>query len=230
MPSPTPFGEALRALRDHWPDVAGRLDGAARARVLELIGRYRDADPDDRLDVVLELMMLLGEVLPAGHPVRRALAQGDPMMRATALAGDEELWADLDVLFAELAESTSGTGRFDVEAVLREVKARLLRNPTLTEREVRERGQDPAAADLIKLPDPAGVPLLPAFQFGDDGAPRPVVLRVNAMLGAGGDPWGVASWWLDLNARLDEAPFRLLGQVPDEYILAAAAAVIEDAG
>jgi hypothetical protein len=169
--------------------------------------------------------------------VRQALAEGDSLMRSAVLDDrEEEVRADIDALFADLAaRAASAPGAepsraqaFDVEAVLREVKARLLRNPTLTEREVRERGQDPAAADLIRLADPAGVPLLPAFQFGDDGAPRPVVLRVNAMLGASGDPWGVASWWLDLNARLDEAPFRLLGRVPDEHILAAAAAVVED--
>jgi len=54
------------------------------------------------------------------------------------------------------------------------------------------------------------------------------VLQINAMLGADTDPWGTASWWLEDNARLEDAPSRLLGRMADEDLAAAAAAVTED--
>jgi len=70
---------------------------------------------------------------------------------------------------------------------------------------------------------------LPAFQFGADGLPLPVVVGVNRFLGAADDPWGVADWWLGPDARLGEVPVRLLGTGRDADLWAAARAVGDDA-
>lgn len=49
----------------------------------------------------------------------------------------------------------------------------------------------------------AGRYLHPAFQFDPGRAQvRPHVARINRLLDASGDPWGVASWWLTPNGRL----------------------------
>src|SRR5690606_23741460 len=159
----------------------------------------------------------LGETLPADHAVRRALARGDSLMRAVGTADPPQ--ADLDALFAELLR---------LVAPAHEAKARMLIAPSLSPRQVSERGHDPDDPALIRLMSDAGETRLPSFQFDESGAPRPVVLQINAMLGADTDPWGTASWWLEDNARLEDAPSRLLGRMADEDLAAAAAAVTED--
>lgn len=56
--------------------------------------------------------------------------------------------------------------------------------------------------DLIGIPHRNQF-LYPAFQIDlDAGRVDPVVQRVNRLLGADEDPWGVASWWLSPGARL----------------------------
>ncbi|MFI0486632.1 hypothetical protein [Actinomadura sp. 9N215] len=227
MAARSPLEEALRALRDDWEGVTRELDEEARAQLIELVREYRGAEPDERPDVALHIAMFLGEVLPRDHPVRRALAEGDSSVRGVGTADPSlDVQAEVDALFAELDElAAAGSAR--AQAVW-EAKARLLSFPTVTAAELRERGADPAAHALVRLTDPAGEQRLPAFQFDADGRPLPVVLRINEILGARTDPWGVASWWLDPNARLRDAPFRLLGRMPDEDLTAAASAVVED--
>lgn len=54
--------------------------------------------------------------------------------------------------------------------------------------------------------------LYPAFQF--DASRRDVVPEVRAVneeLDAAGDPWGVASWWISRNDRIDARPRDLVG-------------------
>ncbi|TDD82639.1 hypothetical protein [Actinomadura rubrisoli] len=220
-----PIEHALAALRDHWSDVAARLDEASLATLVALVGEYDDADADGRLDIALELVMDLGEMLPASHPVRRALAQGDMLTRGSATSDPAEVLGLFDNLFADLAECAGAASALD--RAVRETEARLLESPAFTARELRDLGRDPADAALIRLPGPAGEQRLPAFQFDETGAPRPVVLRINALLGADLDPWGAASWWLDRDARLNEAPSRLIGNVPDDDLVAVAMAVVE---
>ncbi|MBZ3901909.1 DUF3168 domain-containing protein [Streptomyces griseiscabiei] len=106
---------------------------------------------------------------------------------------------------------------------------RLLAEPALTAGELAEHfGSRPDQPDLIRLPAAGGPARLPAFQFDADGHPRPVVLTVNALLGAAADPWGVADWWLGPNPWLDAAPATLLGAGLDDQLLAAARVVGED--
>lgn len=106
---------------------------------------------------------------------------------------------------------------------------RLLAEPALTAAELAEHfGGEPEQPDLIRLPASGGPERLPAFQFGADGQPRPLVLTINAMLGAAADPWGVADWWLGPNPWLDVVPATLLGAGLDDQLLAAAGVVGED--
>jgi hypothetical protein len=102
----------------------------------------------------------------------------------------------------------------------------LLAAPAFTEQQVRVRGGDPGSPSLIRLDRPDGPVTLPAFQFGPDGAAKPVVAEINLLLDAAGDPWGVADWWLGENAWLDGIPADLLGQVPDLQLVLAAQAEI----
>jgi len=83
---------------------------------------------------------------------------------------------------------------------------------------------------LIGLPHGRGN-LYPAFQF--DPKRRDVfqeVRAVNEILDAAGDPWGVASWWISSNARLEARPVDLIGTDRSKDVIAAAEAVVEPIG
>lgn len=73
--------------------------------------------------------------------------------------------------------------------------------------------------------------LYPAFQF--DSGRRDVfadVRAVNERLEAAGDPWGVASWWISLHARLGARPVDLVGTDRADELIAVAEAVVEPVG
>ena len=73
--------------------------------------------------------------------------------------------------------------------------------------------------------------LYPAFQF--DPRRRDVfaeVRAVNELLGAAEDPWGVASWWVSANARIDAAPMELVGTDRSADLPVLAHAVAEPVG
>ncbi|QFQ95546.1 DUF3168 domain-containing protein [Streptomyces phaeolivaceus] len=127
------------------------------------------------------------------------------------------------------AGGTGGVGGVPVEVRWASARDRLLAEPALTAEELAEHfGGETEQPDLIRLPASGGPERLPAFQFGADGRPRPLVLTINAMLGAAADPWGVADWWLGPNPWLDAVPATLLGAGLDEQLLAAASVVGED--
>ena len=73
--------------------------------------------------------------------------------------------------------------------------------------------------------DVGGRVLFPAFQLdAQAGRLRPPVARVNALLDAKADPWGVASWWLSPHARLaDGSTLAALALAGDEATLVALA-------
>lgn len=69
-------------------------------------------------------------------------------------------------------------------------------------------------ADIVGL-DVGGRTLYPAFQFDRrSGSVRPRVAQINHLLDAAGDPWGVASWWVEPLAWLPE------GVSPAQAVLA----------
>ena len=85
-------------------------------------------------------------------------------------------------------------------------------------------------SSLLGLPHGNGF-LYPTFQF--DHQRRDVLAEVRAVnerLGAGLDPWGVASWWVSRNARLGERPVDLVGTGRAHHLAAAAEAVVEPLG
>ena len=83
---------------------------------------------------------------------------------------------------------------------------------------------------LLGLPSGSGF-LYPAFQFD---TPRrglfPEVMKVNELLDATGDPWGVASWWMGENARLTKRPIDCVGTDRAADLVEAAGALVEPVG
>jgi hypothetical protein len=87
-------------------------------------------------------------------------------------------------------------------------------------------GPDRTADDgLIRLPRPDGSRQLPLFQFDDALWPHDLVVRVNRLLDAEDDPWGVADWWVSPHAVLVDPPATLLGTAREAEIWAAASAL-----
>lgn len=121
-------------------------------------------------------------------------------------------------------------------AMIADAKAAIVAaGPLLTAAEVTTllRGADPSQIpDLIALQMDGGERLYPAFQFDKDaGRVRAVVLEVNgpALLAARDEPWPVAGWWTQPDARLDgRSPASLLGSADEHMILVMARGDISD--
>jgi hypothetical protein len=96
--------------------------------------------------------------------------------------------------------------------------------PSYSDSDIRRRGIDPRQS-LIGLADESGRVRYPAFQFDPTGRPIEVVVRINSLLGADDDPWGVVDWWLAPNIWLGAAPVDLLDEPDEETLVAAAKAV-----
>ncbi|QNP63905.1 hypothetical protein [Streptomyces genisteinicus] len=107
-----------------------------------------------------------------------------------------------------------------VGPVLGPVRDRLLAAPALPV-------EGPADRRLIVLTGVDGARRAPAFQYEAGSMPWPVVLEVNAVIGAERDPWGAADWWLSANAWTGTTPAGLLGRARDPELLGAARALGE---
>nr|WP_218889700.1 hypothetical protein [Saccharopolyspora hordei] len=196
----------LDVLTAEWDEVAERLDPEAFTRLVSLVGELQGSDADTAALVTEDIAVLLGEVLPVEHPVRRALAESE-----TRFGRSDVEW---DRLSGGLRDRLTGSApRPDLER-LRSVDA-------LDEQQVVAAGLEPEDPSLIRLPGEGG-DRWPAFQFGADGAPREVVRAVNRLLHAGEDPWGAADWWLGHHTSLGGVPAQLLGQVDDDALIDAA--------
>ncbi len=80
---------------------------------------------------------------------------------------------------------------------------------------------------IVGLPSGRGF-LYPAFQFDvNRRGVFPEVRAVNVELSANSDPWGVASWWINENARLQVSPVDLVGTGKAQDLIDAAGAVTE---
>jgi hypothetical protein len=130
---------------------------------------------------------------------------------------------------ADAASAVEGTGCSETPITLdefdRQVEARLLSLPSLTQNEVRRNNVDPDDDGLIRLPVPNRGVRLPAFQLNPAGRPWPVLREVNRRLNAAADPWGVAYWWVDPHQWLAASPATLLGQGRDDRLRWAAASI-----
>jgi hypothetical protein len=231
--------DAIAALPEYWADVTARLSDPDRQELYGLIGGIDGPDHDR---VVSRLADLLAEGLPPGHPVRRALIAGDLFAPATmdwpavrqalrhqaelTLSGPEpsEVIGSANIAVVGVTAAAHVAAGRPGEEIVRGVAARVLRAPALTQVEVRQRGADPDDPGLIRLSRPDGGQQWPAFQFGPAG-PRPVIRAVNDLLDAAADPLAAADWWLSDNSWLGAPPSALLGRVPDDDLVRAAAVV-----
>ena len=219
--------DAIWALQEHWDDVMVRLDERSR----EDLGRMLDGlDGPDRPHAMARIADLLVEGLPRDHPVRRALVGG------TLLAPGVLDWPAVTRTLRDLSAATGAAVGYPAPGggvlrdppgggVLRDVTGRLLRAAAVSEAELRGLGLDPGDPGLIRLARADGSYQWPAFQFEPRGSVPDVIRRINQLLGARADPLGVADWWLSRNGWLGEAPYRLVGEIPDDLLLQAAQAV-----
>jgi hypothetical protein len=224
---------AIAALAASWDDVIARLAGEQRLTLADLMAEVLAGEDDIRGEAALDIMSLLSQVLPPGHPVRRAFAAegeggGERLAPAAvpwdaALAALRPRAAQLQILVG----AGPGPGS-RVDRIRQGIEAWLLSAPALDPPEVRRRGGDPQDPGLIRLDQPGAGVRFPAFQFGADGQPRPVVAIINRLLNAEDDPWGVADWWLGVSAWVGAAPADVLGQVDDQLLIEAARAVSEE--
>jgi len=214
--------DVVTALADHWDQVLPYLQPADIDVLSDLIGSIDEDEDDLQIRVAYQgLVDVLIDRLPAGHQVRRAIS-GQP--RLVTAPTDWPLVADV---LTGLVLVRPGSGKPDEGPGA--IAATLLAAPALTAEQVRDHGGDPDSDGLIRLRPESGGARLPAFQFGRDGHPIPVVDAINRMLGAADDPWGAADWWLGQNAWLDATPAELVGLVDDDMLIRAARAEFLDA-
>ncbi|MDF5757504.1 hypothetical protein [Spongiactinospora sp. TRM90649] len=201
----------LKAAADHWDGIHAAVGPERSAELDDLAAELAGVhERSARLRLRLKLIRLLRESLPADHPVRQAIREGE---RSVAPADE-----DRDTAAGLLAETAA-------RRAMRLAELDLLAEPGYTPQEVRDLGGDPERTGLLRLPLPGGGHRLPAFQFGERGEVPAVVLVINELLRADTDPWGVADWWMCGNSWLDAVPAGLVGTVPDGELVAAARAV-----
>ena len=189
--------------------------------VLHYIGDLLTSDPD------------LAPTAPAVESFVRTAVAATALVET--LTGDPIVHDDPDELF-------TSDDLLRIARVRGEVRRAIFSQPVLSSSGVaRALGAPPtnreaarslrARGDVIGFPHRGGF-VYPAFQF--DSAGRrvwPAVVRVNRLLDACHDPWGVAGWWLTPDRILDAEPFRLASN-PDREVdlVAAAEAVSQDVG
>jgi len=220
---------ALTVLAEQWDDIRDRLPSAEFDTVSELVDEFtREGDRVISEEIAEEIADLLRARLPKDHPFLAALRGGeerlapDPARRAAELTTwlrlTEPLRARLDGGLAPTAEE-----------VERAATRWLLDAPALSADELLARGLDPEDPDLIRLAGAEGTGRWPSFQFAPDGSASRVVRTINRILEAAADPAGAADWWLGENARLGDAPARLIGTLADDELIAAARAETAEA-
>lgn len=214
----------VRTLALHLPDVRSHLepdDAAELDRLLAALGGT--ADPERLDDLVMSIMDVVEPWLPPEHPVRRAIPTGTRWTRLDERRTTAAEWAQaLDKFGERLVPGWTRTARTPAE-LLADAQRQLLAAPSHLPGEV----ADGYGAGLVRLTTPDGTTRLPAFQFDREGRARPLVLLVNSLLDADGDPWGAADWWLGGNAWLGAAPANLIGAGRDDDLVAAAQAESE---
>lgn|ERR1022692_3071542 len=229
--------DVAAALAANWDDTLPQLESGDLQLIGAAIAAMAAAKENEQAAnaASAELTTLLLVRLPAGHPVRDAIASGTRFLGSSAdLARIAvELGALPGLNVGSVPPLSAPAGMADPldpvpggvgDPASWSVDDRLLAAPAFTVRQVRERGGDPDHADLIKLPTSGGAVQLPAFQFSEDGLPIPVVTAINRLLLVAEDPWGVADWWLGGNAWLNAVPAHVLGRVDDELLTRAAQA------
>lgn len=183
----------------------------------------------------------LASLLPAGPRFAWGYRPGSvadrPVELTDASADRERLisWGrQLLAIASDVAPSTDRREmyghRWSVEAVARRAAdiARSSRERILASELVFNVDAAAYPGGLVALPTFRG-PGYPAFQFDERGVPIPLVLEVNALLGAESDPWGVADWWESVDESLSARPADLLAGTAEDLgrLSRAARALVE---
>jgi hypothetical protein len=206
------FFDAVAVLAARWQEMSEELYEPARRRLDALVvDRRRAVDDRDLSRTWHEVVDLAVDHLPANSGIRRDLMNALGVPR---LAGGRPYSA------LPLLPTFAPEGRPSIEDWIMSARA-------YSPDHVQRKGTDPDQPGLIRIRRPDGRVTLPKFQFTRAGDPNPLVLRINRLLGADDDPWGVADWWLCPNAWLAATPAHVIGEVDDELLVAAAVAVTE---
>jgi hypothetical protein len=210
--------ELLAALARQWNDIRVAFDQSQTDRLHELVAALvTEPDPGRLVRTAQQIVDLLTDVLPDGHPLLLILER--PNHRLTNVRNDHAELAAWQPVVAALRLRLPGERPTPtVDEVAEGASAWLLAADSCTEDEVRGRGHDPDDPDLIRLQRPDGSSQWPAFQF----AYPELVRSINRVLDAADDPWGAADWWLGENTWLSGAPATLIGHVADQELTQAA--------
>ncbi|MCC3767463.1 hypothetical protein [Streptomyces sp. UNOC14_S4] len=214
LPAGHPVWQALNALLSSYTDSAmPRGPVPATGAVLT-----RPSEGEQGTDSSLDGELGDEKTLNLRPP--RALGRAGPPVPPTGVWAEERLTEPMAVPEPDPVAA----------AIVATVQRRLLRAPSLSAEEARDRcAGGPPPRELIRLDDPVRGTRYPAFQFalGPGGAPIPVVRQVNRTLLAHIDPWGAADWWLSGNTWLGGPPVSFLGVLPDEALAGVARALVD---
>jgi hypothetical protein len=177
------------------------------------------SDPEEVARIAGRVLQLLSAALPAKPDSRTRLATTAALDRPVA-----------DVVLAMLFDPSSPQWNLTDEDPVAALKARirnwLLSAPAHDAARLAAAGTI-GSPHLIGLPRPEGSAQFPSFQFDHSDAPIPVVVAVNEILGAAGDPWGAAGWWLAPSLWFPDPPAAMIGTVPDTRLVTAAHAAMD---
>lgn len=201
--------DAATVLARLWSPLLAELDDQARDRLRALRAQLDNAMDSELNTIWLSIVDLTLDELGPSSVIRRELdrALGFPRFKVGTAA-----WREL----------TPATTK-----VRPPIDAWILAADADSPVTVSRRGVDPDLPGLIRLPRPDGRVSLPAFQFTRAGQPKPLVLRINELLGADTDPWAAADWWLCPNIWLAGTPADLLDALDDHVMVAAAVVAVE---
>jgi hypothetical protein len=208
--------------------LRGRLAPADQRQLDFLLGLYAEGGGERRAEgisraVAAHLRLTLPPAAQEAATRRFAPAEIDQLQeRLVARYGP----APVRLGPATAGASTGGAGPAP-EEIFREAARRLLAARSLSPEDLRglADGADPGHRHLIRLSLDGAPARLPAFQFDEAGRAEEVVLRINEMLNAARDPWGVADWWLGPDPWLRVPPAELLRRGLDGRLVAAAQTV-----
>ena len=201
--------EAATVLARQWPLLLAEVDGPVRDRLRALRAQLDTAIDSELNGIWLSIVDLtLGELSPSSA-IRGELdrALGFPRFKVGVTR-----WRELTPAITKVRPP---------------IDTWILAADADSPATLRRRGVDPDMPGLIRLLRPDGRMSLPAFQFTRAGEPKQLVLRINELLGADTDPWGVADWWLCPNVWLAGTPADLLDALDDHVMVAAAVAAVE---
>ena len=228
--------------------VSGKLDKLKALKLKATSGRGfvtpKVSGLKDQLETALQgqpdaaiIELVSATLMHASERVRALKAPIEGALRAAALAStiQDELLSDLvmlgndEVTQARLAGEAKHSLLSEHEVLTAAEVSTLLGSHSANPRQF--------ANTKRKQGEILGVPVAnyyayPAFQF--DRARRrvfPEIAPVNELLRAEADPFGVFSWWVSPNTRIDaRAPYQLLGTADADVLKSLAEAIVEPVG